>query len=319
MRNHRRLFWALVIVLSCFSLMSLFVGVGEMTLISLWQGDRQSWSLFYSSRLPRLVAIILAGSGLSVAGLIMQQVSQNRFAAPSTSGTIESAMLGFVLSLIFFGNGNQLWLIFLTAIIGTATFLVLIQSIQFKNAIYVPLVGIIFGNVIGSAATFIAYKFDVIQSLAGWRVANFASILDGRYELLYLALPMVGLSYLYATRLSAVAMGQAFARNLGLNYRQVVALGVVLVCVSAVTVMMIVGELPFLGLIVPNLVAWKLGDNLKTNIPFTALSGALLVLICDVLGRVIHFPYEIPISLIISVFGGVVFVMFIVKGRHHER
>ncbi|WP_086981286.1 iron chelate uptake ABC transporter permease subunit VctD [Vibrio aphrogenes] len=309
----------LLSILVCLSIASLFVGVGNVTVAHLFVGDASAWQLFLSSRVPRLLAILLAGGGLSIAGLIMQQISQNRFAAPSTSGTIECAMLGFVLSLVIFGNGDQLWLIFATAMAGTLFFVQLIQRIQFKNAVFVPLIGIIFGNIISSVATFIAYKYDALQNLSSWAVANFATILAGNFELLYIALPVAIFSYLYATRISAVGMGKDFAINLGLNYQQVMTIGVALVSIMSATVVMIVGQLPFLGLIVPNLVNRFYGDNLRKNIPRTAVLGAIFVLACDVVGRVIIFPYEIPISMVISLLGGSVFILLVLKGMKNEQ
>ena len=270
------------------------------------------------SRLPRLFAILLAGAGLSIAGLIMQQISQNRFAAPSTSGTIECAMLGYVLSLVFLGDGNNIWLIFATAMAGTLLFIYFIQRIQFKNVIFVPLIGIIFGSVVESVASFLAYKYDAVQSMSGWAVANFSNILQGDFELLYIAIPVGIVSYLFATRISAAGMGKDFAINLGLNYNQVIVIGVLLVSIMSASVVMIIGQLPFLGLIVPNLVTYYFGDNLKKNIPLTALLGALVVLICDITSRLIIFPYEIPISMIISILGGGVFVSFILIGQKNE-
>ena len=148
-------------------------------------------------------------------------------------------------------------------------------------------------------------------------MANFASILQGNYELLYIALPISVISYWYATRLSAVGMGKDFATNIGLNYQQVLFIGIMLVSIMSASVVMIVGQLPFLGLIVPNLVTQFYGDNLRNNIPLTAIIGAILILLCDVVGRVIIFPYEIPISMIISILGGVVFIFFIVKGKQN--
>ncbi|RAS60026.1 iron complex transport system permease protein [Vibrio diazotrophicus] len=309
----KRLLLALMLV----SVASLFVGVGNLSLTSLLNHDPMSWQLLWTSRLPRLLAILLAGAGLSIAGLIMQQVSQNRFAAPSTSGTIECAMLGYVLSLVFFGDGSQLWLIFSVAMFGTLVFVWFIQSIQFKNAIFVPLIGIVFGNVVDSTATFVAYKYDAVQNLSAWKVANFANILQGDFELLYIAIPIAVFSYLYAARISAVGMGKDFAVNLGLNYNQVLVIGVCLVSVLSASVVMIVGELPFLGLIVPNVVSHFYGDNLRANIPRTAAFGALLVLLCDLAGRVIIFPYEVPISMIISMLGGIAFILLITKGMRH--
>ncbi|PQJ84285.1 iron chelate uptake ABC transporter permease subunit VctD [Aliivibrio sifiae] len=307
----------LLLVLIVLSFSSVFIGVADLSLSAIFRGDTEALELLVVSRFPRLLAILLSGAGLSIAGLIMQQISQNRFAAPSTSGTIECAMFGYVLSLVFFGHGDNLFLIFAMAIGGTLLFIQFIHRIQFKNAIYVPLIGIIFGNVVSSAATFVAYKYDAVQNLSAWTVANFANILQGNYELLYIAVPISVISYWYATRLSAVGMGKDFATNIGLNYKQILFLGIILVSVMSATVVMIVGQLPFLGLIVPNLVAQFYGDNLRKNIPLTAIVGAILILVCDVVGRVIIFPYEIPISMIISILGGVVFIFFIMKGKQN--
>ncbi|MGF1755282.1 iron chelate uptake ABC transporter permease subunit VctD [Vibrio makurazakiensis] len=305
----------LLLVLLLLSVASLFVGVSDVSLAAIVAGDPQALELLFTSRLPRLLSILLAGAGLSIAGLIMQQISQNRFAAPSTSGTIECAMLGYVLSLVLFGSGQNLWLIFATSMIGTLIFVQFISRIQFKNAVFVPLIGIVFGNVVESIATFIAYKYDAVQNLSGWAVANFANILSGDFELLFIALPVSILSYLFATRISAVGMGKDFAVNLGLNYQQVLVIGVVLVSVMSASVVMIVGQLPFLGLIVPNIVSRYYGDNLRRNIPITTIAGASIVLICDLVGRTIIFPYEVPISMIISILGGGVFIYLVLRGE----
>ncbi|MDK9772371.1 iron chelate uptake ABC transporter permease subunit VctD [Vibrio sp. B181a] len=305
----------LLLVLVALSVASLFVGVGNMTPQQLFSGDAKALELFFTSRIPRLFAILLAGAGLSIAGLVMQQISQNRFAAPSTTGTIECAMLGYVMSVVFFGSGEQLWLVFGVSILGTLMFVQFIQRIQFKSVVFVPLVGIIFGNVVDAVTTFIAYKYDALQSLSAWSVANFANILHGDFELLYIAVPVALLSYLFAARISAVGIGKDFAVNLGLNYQQVVILGVLLVSVMSASVVMIVGQLPFLGLIVPNLVSYFYGDNLKRNIPLTAMYGAFLVLACDLVSRVIIFPHEMPISIVISILGGVVFIAMLLRGK----
>ena len=305
----------LLLVLVVLSVTSLFVGVANMTPQQLFSGDAKALELFFTSRIPRLFAILLAGAGLSIAGLVMQQISQNRFAAPSTTGTIECAMLGYVMSVVFFGNGEQLWLVFAVSILGTLVFIQFIQRIQFKSVVFVPLDGIIFGNVVDAVTTFIAYKYDALQSLSAWSVANFANILRGDFELLYIAVPVALLSYLFAARISAVGIGKDFAVNLGLNYQQVVTLGVLLVSVMSASVVMIVGQLPFLGLIVPNLVSYFYGDNLKRNIPLTAMYGAILVLACDLVSRVIIFPHEMPISIVISILGGVVFIAMLLRGK----
>lgn len=307
----------LLFLLGLLCLTSLFIGVSELSPALLLGGDSQSLDLLFTSRLPRLLSILLAGAGLSVAGLVMQQISQNRFAAPSTTGTIECAMLGYMLSLVLFGNGSQLWLIFSVSILGTLLFVTLINRIQFRNAVFVPLIGIIYGSIVSSCATFLAYKYDALQMLDTWAMANFASILKGNFELLYIALPIAVFTYVYAARISAVGMGRDFAIGLGLSYQQVMVIGVMLVSVLSASVVMIVGTLPFLGLLVPNIVSLFYGDNLRRNIPRVAVLGALLVLVCDITSRLIIFPYEVPVSMLVSILGGLAFIYLVVKGPAH--
>lgn len=292
---------------------SLFIGVGQLSLEQLTTGDPEAWHLLWSSRIPRLMAIVLAGAGISIAGLLMQQLSQNRFASPSTSGTIECAMLGYILSILLFNNGQQLWLIFSCSIAGTLLFVWAIHRLPFKNPVLVPLTGIVFGNLVDSITTFFAYQYDLLQSLSGWTMANFSNLLKGDYELLYIALPAAFLSYALSARISAVGLGRDFAINLGLNYQQVLIFGVVLVSILSASVVMIVGTLPFLGLVVPNLVSLWWGDNLRRNLPCCALLGALIVLGCDMLSRVLIFPYELPVSALIGVLAAVVFIGFVLK------
>ena len=300
-------------------LLSLFIGVADLSVSALLAADSQAMELLLVSRLPRLVAICLAGAGMSIAGLIMQQLLQNRFAAPSTTGTIDCAMLGYVLTLAFMGGQSPALtvpLIFACAIFGTLMLIKFLHSIKFKNAVFVPLIGIMYGNVIGALTTFIAYKYDLMQSLSAWSVANFAMVLQGNFELLYIAIPIIIITYFFASRFSAAGMGEHFAKNIGLNYQQVVVVGVMLVAILSTVVVMIVGEIPFLGLVVPNLVSLFMGDNIKRNLPYTAACGAILVLVCDMLGRVIIFPHEVPIAMIISVLGGLTFIGLIMRGRH---
>lgn len=295
---------------------SLFIGVAELSFANL--SDPHSLDILFTSRIPRLLAIILAGAGLSIAGLIMQQVVQNRFAAPSTTGTIDWAMFGYIVALILFaGSANWVHLasIFTFSLVGTVIFVRFLQHLKFKNTVLVPLIGIMYGNLVSSMTTFIAYKYDLVQTLGSWTVANFASVLKGNYEFLYLALPVSILAYLYAHKFSAASVGESFAKNIGINYQKVVLIGVVLVAILSSSVVMIVGMLPFLGLIVPNLVSLFIGDNMRRNLPWVAFTGVILVLICDILGRIIVFPYEVPISIIISIFGGAVFIHLILKDK----
>lgn len=127
------------------SVWSLFIGVLDITPLALLGGDLETLELFLISRLPRLLAILCTGVGMSVAGLIMQQLCMNKFVSPTTGATISSAQFGILLALLFW-PGSTLWgralFAFVFAIAGTWIFVWFIQRIQFKDAVMVPLVGI---------------------------------------------------------------------------------------------------------------------------------------------------------------------------------
>lgn len=120
-----------------------------------------------------------------------------------------------------------------------------------------------FGNIVSSVSTFFAYKFDLIQSLSSWLQGDFSGVLKGKYEMLYLAVPAVLVAYAFANRFTVAGMGEDFAKNLGLNYKQVVNLGLVLVALITSATVLTVGTIPFLGLIIPNIVSIYRGDHMK--------------------------------------------------------
>ena len=210
----------LLIVTSC---VSLFVGVIDLDISALFTSeDTMKLKVFLLSRIPRLLAILCTGVGMSVAGLIMQQLCMNKFVSPTTGATISAAQFGILLSLLFMPNvgmwGRTIFS-FTTAIAGTWIFVWFIQQIKFKDTVLVPLVGIMFGNVIGGVTNFLAYKFEVTQQLSSYLVGSFSLVIRGNYELVYLAVPLVLVAFVYANHFNIVGMGNDFASNLGVNYK----------------------------------------------------------------------------------------------------
>jgi len=194
-------------------------------------------------------------------------------------------------------------------------FMQILNRIKFKDAIFIPLIGLMFGNILSSITTFFAYKADIIQNIAAWLQGDFSLIMKGRYELLYISVPVLILAYIYANRFTVAGMGEDFAKNLGLSYKFVVNLGLVLVALVTTTVVLTVGVIPFLGLIIPNIISLFKGDNLAKTLPHTALLGMSFLLFCDILGRVLIFPYEIPISMTVGVIGSAIFLIMLFRGR----
>lgn len=302
--------------------LSLFVGVIDIDLSSLLSGDVEQWEIFILSRLPRLLAILCTGVGMSVAGLIMQQLCMNKFVSPTTGATISSAQFGILLALLFM-PGSTLWgraiFAFVSAILGTWIFVWFIQRIQFKDVVMVPLVGIMFGNVIGGVTNYLAYKYEMTQALSTWLVGHFSMVIRGRYEIVWMVVPLVILAFIFANHFNIVGMGRDFSKNLGVHYNLVLIMGLTIAAMITASIVVVVGSISYIGLIVPNVVAMFKGDKIRGTLVDTALFGAIFVLVCDMIGRVVIAPYELPIELIIGILGSIIFIALLLYRLQHGR
>lgn len=306
----------LIVILVLLSITSLCLGAKSITISEVLKGNTESLMIFLVSRVPRLMSILIAGVVMSICGLIMQQISQNKFVSPTTGATIDSAQLGILVALIVFPSASVLQktlISFIFALIGTFMFIIFLQNIKIKNVVFVPLVGIMFGNIIGSITTFLGYRFDLIQSVNAWTQGNFSMVLKGNYELLYISIPILITIIVYANMFTVAGMGKDFATNLGINYNRVVNFGVIMVSLATVLVVVTVGSIPFIGLIVPNIVSLYKGDNITKSILDTSLVGAIFILFCDIIGRVVIYPYELPIGVTVGVIGSMIFLFIILR------
>ncbi|WP_434084651.1 iron chelate uptake ABC transporter family permease subunit [Lacrimispora xylanisolvens] len=245
--------------------MSILVGVKN---ISFLHPSLEDMEIIFISRFPRLVSILVAGCSLSMTGLIMQTITKNKFVSPTTAGTADWARLGILIAMLFFGNSStmiKMLVAFVSCMFGSFLFIRLLTKIRIRNGILIPLIGLMIGNIVEAVATFFAYRFDLIQNMSSWMQGSFSLILKGRYELLYVGIPFLILGYLYADKFTIAGMGKDFSMNLGLNHEQIVNLGLVLVSVITSVVTVTVGGLPFLDLIVPNIMSMIKGDNLKQS------------------------------------------------------
>lgn len=307
---------ALIVLLVVLAPISLFIGVINLSVIELFDGNFEQIELMLISRLPRLMAILCTGVGMSVAGLIMQQLCMNKFVSPTTGATVSSAQFGILLAMVFFQNStlvDKTIFAFITAIAGTWIFVIFIQRIKFRDIIMVPLVGIMFGNIISGVTEFISYGNGMNQAMTSWLVGDFSLILRGRYEIVFLVVPLLVIAFIFANHFNIVGMGQDFSKNLGVNYNLVLFAGLSIAALITASVVVTVGSIPYLGLIVPNIISMFRGDKIRGSLLHTALFGAVFVLICDIIGRVINYPYEIPISMTVGVIGSLIFTGLIFK------
>lgn len=279
-------------------------------------GTEDGWEMFRATRVPRTIALVLAGAAMAMSGLIMQMLTQNRFVEPTTTGTTEWAGLGLLASFLLFPDGSVMTRMLLAvgaAFIGTMVFFAFLRRVTLRSSLVVPIVGIMLGAVVSAVSTFIALQTDLLQSLGVWFAGSFTSVIAGQYEILWVVLLVVVAVFFYADRLTAAGLGEDIATNIGLNYNRIVLVGTSLVAVATGVVTVVVGNLPFLGLIVPNIVSMLRGDDLRSNLPWVCLTGIGVVTLCDLLGRIVIAPFEMPVSVILGVVGAAVFIALIVK------
>lgn len=310
----------LVVILLILSMLSLFVGVSSLKLTDILALKEDKLHLLLASRMPRLLAIIATGAGLSISGLIMQQISRNKFVSPTTAATSDFAKLGVLVSMLWWNSSGQIFkmlIAFVFAMAGTILFMMIMRRIQIKNIIFVPLVGMMLGKVVGSVTSYFSYKYDMVQNISSWMEGNLSSIVSGNYEMLFLCIPAVAIGFLYANKFTIAGMGEEFAINLGLNYKLVVNIGLAIVAIITVVTLVTVGNIPFLGLIIPNIVSLYVGDNLKNSLYHTALLGPIFLLICDILGRLIIYPFEVSIGMMVGVIGSIIFLVMILRRAEH--
>ena len=312
----RRLFtWPLALgVLVTLGLVaaSLFVGVYDVL------GAQDGAEMFAITRIPRTVTLVLSGAIMAMSGLVMQMITQNRFVEPTTTGTTEWAGLGLLLVMVVAPEAPLLGKMagaIVMAFIGTMVFFGFLQKVTLKSSIIVPIVGIMLGSVVGAVSSYVALSTNMLQSLGIWFAGSYTSVIKGQYEPMWAIIAVLAVIWFAADRFTAAGLGRDVATSIGINYRQVVFLGTGLIALATGIVTVVVGNLPFLGLIVPNLVSMVRGDDLRSNLVWVALTGVCIVTACDLIGRTIIMPFEVPASLILAILGAVVFITMILRRR----
>jgi iron complex transport system permease protein len=300
------------------------VGVVALLVLSLLTGvydifgGQGGAEMFQITRVPRTVALVLAGAAMAMSGLVMQLLTQNRFVEPTTTGTTEWAGLGLLLVMIVAPEASltvRMVGAVVAAFVGTMVFFLFLRRVSLSSSLIVPIIGIMLGAVVSAITTYLALATDKLQSLGVWFAGSFTSVLRGQYEVLWIVAAVVVAVFVVADRFTVAGLGKDVATNVGLNYDRIILLGTGLIAVATGVVTVVVGNLPFIGLIVPNIVSMFRGDDLRTNLPWVCLLGIAAVTVCDLLGRTIIAPFEVPASLILGVVGAVVFVALLLRSR----
>lgn len=290
---------------------SLAVGAADVDLRAVAH-DPQAALVLMQSRLPRTLAVVLTGAALSLAGVLVQALVRNRFVGPDTTGASEGAALG-LLVMTLLAPTAPVWLKMLaasaTALAATALLLAVIRRLPVREMMLVPITGLVLSGILGAGVSFVAWQAELTQQISVWLGSGeFSGVIAGRYELLWLGAAAAALAWFAADRFAILALGDDVATGLGLNTRAVMRLGLVVVAVVTATVVATVGMIPFLGLVVPNITARIMGDDLRASLPVVAGLGAALLLACDLVARLVVRPYELPVGMILGVVGAALFL-----------
>lgn len=316
--RNSRISFLLVLTLIVLAICSLFIGVQNLSVMDLFRLTDNQKIVLLTTRIPRTISLLLAGSTLAVSGLLMQHLTQNRFVSPTTAGTLASARLGIIISLLFFSQSHLLSktvAAFIFSFIGTLFFTSFLKTIKLKNTVMVPLVGMMFGNVINSFSSYLAIQHELVQNTSSWLQGNFSLISSGNYQLLYLSVPLMLVISLFAHYFTIMGLGEDISTELGIPYFALELLGIVLVALATTSVLLTVGSIPFVGIVIPNLIAMKMRDHFGNILIPVALSGSVFLLVTDILSRIIIYPYEIPISVVIGVIGSITFILLLLRGE----
>lgn len=314
---HHRKLWTKSFILTLIAVLglavvSLFTGVYDI------RGQEDGLNMFFITRVPRTFALMLTGAAMAISGLVMQLLTQNRFVEPTTTGTIEWSGLGLLLVYLLFPSPSLVLRMsgaIIFSFIGTMVFFLFLRRVKLRSSLIVPIIGMMLKGVISAISTFIGLLFQMTQNIETWYIGSFAAVQIGRYEYLWLIVVAAGLIYLFANQLTLAGLGEDITTNLGANYNGIVLVGTLLISFTVGIVAAVIGNLPFLGLIVPNIVSMFRGDDLRSNLPWVCLIGMGTIIICDIISRTIIMPFEVPVSLILGTVGAILFIVILFSQR----
>lgn len=271
------------------------------------------------SRLARIFVAILIGASLSLSGLLMQLQYQNDLADPSLMGISEGSAFAISLMMIFRPEATMLEKI-IASLIGSvityALLTIIVKNILTeKNRLGIPLLGIILSMLLNSITTFIVSYFDISQSVSAWYVSRLyrVSLADIWYFLPILILGII-LLIIFRRELNVFAFGHDLTTVVGMNQKLMnFFLSAMVVLLTGVSVA-VVGILAFIGLIVPHIAKLLIGKKYSDNLLIVPMIGASLVVASDYLSRLVNYPFETPISVVISSIGVPMFLYLVRKG-----
>ena len=314
----------------CICIGSVSISVSD-TLTTIWNSvwklpvpESIAKNIILNVRLPRVLCVTLAGAALSLCGAAMQGLLRNPLADGSTMGVSSGAALGAVTAMAtgFTLPGSSYGGIMITAMAFAFGSLVLILSLAYTldrslSTSSIILIGVIFTMFISSIISLIiTFASDHTRSLSFWTLGSFSGVNYEQAALLLLALVLCGgILFRFSPELNAFAIGEDNARHVGVNVKRVKLIILITVSVLIGVCVSISGTISFVGLVMPHIARMLVGPNHKRLLPASLFSGAIFLLLADLISRTILSPIELSIGVITSLVGAVAFVIIFYRTR----
>lgn len=321
------LFAFLCVFLFIATIAALCIGATDISVIkgikAFFSGDLSdmNYRILFYVRLPRVIAAVLCGCALSVSGVIIQAVLNNSMASSNIIGINSGAGLGVAIVLAIFPT--MYFLVPVAAFTGAVFACILIYLISCKSGISkmtLTLTGIAISSILNAGISAIkTVSPSSVLNMTTFSVGGFNAVDSG---ILKYAAPVIiaGLitAILFTRNLDILSLGSLTAKSLGMNVERMRLFLLIVAGMLSAAAVSFSGLISFVGLVVPHIVRIFTGNRHKLLIPCSMLCGALFVLLCDLLSRVLFRPYEIPVGIILSFIGGPFFISLIIGKRRYE-
>ena len=313
-----------VLVLVGMFILSMVLGAAEVSFKDVWlalttneMGDKLL--MIREIRLPREIAAILVGAALAVSGAIMQGMTKNPLADPGLLGLTAGANAALAITMAFFPSVNYFGII-IVCFIGAAVGVIFVFGVSsVKKGGFTPLrivlAGAAVSTFLNALAEGIAVYFKISKEVSMWTAGG---MMGTSWKQLQIIAPfiLVGImAALFLSRqLTILSMSEEVAVGLGQKTTQVKVMLSVIIILLAGAAVALVGNMVFIGLMIPHMVRAIVGSDYRYIIPMSVILGAALMLLADTIGRTVHAPYETPVAAIVAIMGLPFFLFIVRKG-----
>jgi len=335
-KSYRNTFIILIIVLIIVTLINISLGSVNIPLKQIFTAifngdvDKESWkTIVLNYRLPKAITAIIVGSGLSISGLLMQTLFRNPLAGPFVLGISSGASLGvaiLILGASFLGANITSYAFTnfgLAVAASLGAFLVLsavmLAAIKVRNTMSILIIGLMFGSITSSVISVLAY-FSSASELQQYMFWSFGSLGNLSWKEITALFSVFLIGIVLVTfiikPLNSLLLGENYAKSMGVNVKR--TRNITLIATSLLTgvITAFSGPIAFIGLAVPHLTKLLFNtSNHKTLLPAVAITGAIIMLICDSIAQVPNSEYTLPINAITSLFGAPIIIWLLVRKR----